>query len=607
MCGIAGYIGFKDIRNKNIKQTLQLMRNRGPNNQQFISESYSDNKVLLLHSRLSIIDLEKRSNQPFQKDDLVIIFNGEIYNFLEIRKRLSKLGHSFKTNSDTEVILEAYKRFSDKCVDYFEGMWAFVILDKKKKICFFSRDRFGEKPLYLLELENEIYFGSEIKFIFSLLGKGMNINYSKVSKFLVCGFRSILKDRESFFSGIRELPPSTNLILNNDFIKFENKYWRLNYKPEKISNSEIYENIEELMYNSVKLRMRSDVPVAFCLSGGIDSSALVAISNKITSSTINTFSIIDSDKRYDESKNIQDIVNFIDCRNTTVSTTKDNFIDNMEKIISYYGAPIPTISYYIHNQLSKKIKNDGFSVVISGTGADEIFTGYYDHYLFWLNEMKFAKNFNELLKDMLEGYGSYINNPLLKDPDIIIKNPEFRDHLYQSSEVFKKILKQKFNFSFHEKFYCDDNLRNRMLNELFEEVVPVILFSDDLNSMMYSLENRSPFLDKKLVEFLFTIETKFLIKNGFQKFLLRDISKKLLPPSISNSKKKVGFNASIHSLIDLKKDKDWLLSDSKIFEIIHRDKFEKILKSDFTRNDYSKFLFSFISSKIFIDQNTKVN
>ena len=279
----------------------------------------------------------------------------------------------------------------------------------------------------------------------------------------------------------------------------------------------------------------------------------------------------------------------------------------MQKIISYYDAPIPTISYYIHNQLSQKIKNEGFSVVISGTGADEIFTGYYDHYFYWLYEMRFETKFSKLLKDMSEGYGSNINNPLLKDPDIIIKNPDFRGHLYQSSDIFQKILKKKFDFSFNEQFYCKDVLRNRMLNELSDEIVPVILFSDDLNSMMYSLENRSPFLDKKLVEFMFSVETKLLIKNGLQKFLLREVSKKLLPPTVSNSKKKVGFNASIHSLIDIKKNIDWLLAESRIFDIIDRKKFEQILKSDFTRNDYSKFLFSFISSKIFIDQNTKVN
>ena len=158
--------------------------------------------------------------------------------------------------------------------------------------------------------------------------------------------------------------------------------------------------------------MRSDIPLAFAWV--VDSSSLVAITNKLIKSKIQTFSIIDSDERYNEAKNINEIVSFIECENTIISTTRNDFINNMEKIISYYSAPIPTISYYIHNQLSELIKQQGYSVVISGTGADEIFTGYYDHYLFWLYEMRLDSNFKQLIEEMKDGYGSYINNPLLK-------------------------------------------------------------------------------------------------------------------------------------------------------------------------------------------------
>ena len=288
----------------------------------------------------------------------------------------------------------------------------------------------------------------------------------------------------------------------------------------------------------MKLRLRSDIPIAFCLSGGIDSSTLVALANYISDSDITTFSIIDNDERYDESENIKKIVKHINCKNFTINTSKSNFISNMQKMISYYYSPIPTISYYIHNQLCQRIKEEGFSVVISGTGADEIFTGYYDHYLFWLYEMRNEENFEELVKDMQNGYGSYINNPLLKDPLKIIKNSQYGDHLYQSLKIFQNLMKNKSRYYFSDKSLCSDMLRNRMLNELLEEIVPVILYSDDLNCMMYSIENRSPFLDKDLVSYLYTIESKNLIQDGFQKYLLRKISKNYLPYSILNSKKK---------------------------------------------------------------------
>ena len=209
----------------------------------------------------------------------------------------------------------------------------------------------------------------------------------------------------------------------------------------------------------------------------------------------------------------------------------------MEKIINYYQAPIPTISYYVHNLLSEKIKENGFKVSISGTGADEIFTGYYDHYSFWLKEMQGEENFKQLLKDRDLGYAKYVNNPLLKDPFKIINNENFRDHLNEGAGSFNNLLKKKINYTFHEEFFSDDVLRNRMLNELLHEIVPVILFSDDLNSMMYSVENRSPFLDSCLVEFLYSVPTKYLIRDGFQKIILRNSVKGMLPDSILFNKK----------------------------------------------------------------------
>ena len=370
----------------------------------------------------------------------------------------------------------------------------------------------------------------------------------------------------------------------------------------KLSEKDVYEESKRLIEKSINLRLRSDVPIAFCLSGGIDSSSLAAITSVSLNKKIHTFSVIDSDPRYNEKKEIEEITNHLSCQYTLIESNTGNFIERMEKIINYYQAPIPTISYYVHNLLSEKIKENGFKVAISGTGADEIFTGYYDHYSFWLKEMQEEENFKQLLKDRDSGYAKYVNNPLLKDPFKIINNVNFRDHLNEGAESFNDLLKKKINYTFHEEFFSDDVLRNRMLNELLHEIVPVILFSDDLNSMMYSVENRSPFLDSCLVEFLYSVPTKYLIRDGFQKIILRNSVKGMLPDSILFNKKKVGFNASIKSLFDYKlpKNRDWLMSDHIIFDIVDREKFEKFLDKDYTKNYLSKFLFNFISSKIFL-------
>ncbi len=603
MCGIAGYIGPKLIDKKVIEHTLRSMKSRGPNNQDFYQTSSSGDNIYLLHSRLSILDLEKRSNQPFIKDNYVLIFNGEIYNYLEIRKKLKNFNHSFKTESDTEVILESYKRYGENCVKYFEGMWAFVIFDINKNRFFFSRDRFGEKPLFYYLNKKSFYFGSEPKFIFSLLGKKIEPNMQQIQRLMYNGFRSIYKKQQTFFADLSELRPASNIILDKPE-KFKiNKYWNLKFNPIADTLRNIKENLKTLIDNSLKLRLRSDVPIAFCLSGGIDSSTLVSMAKR-NGVEVKTFSIIDSDERYDERKNINSLVDSLNLDHININTTSENFFERMSRQIKYFDAPIPTISYYVHNFLTERMKSRGFSVSISGTGADEIFSGYYDHYSYWLASMHSEKNFNALYDQWKNSYGRFVENPLIKDLSNFLNNKKFNKHLYQSRTQFETLFNVEFDETFEEDFYTDDILRNRMINELSSEVVPVILFADDLNSMMYSIENRSPFLDKSLVEYAYTIPSKHLIKDGFPKWLLRNFDDSLLPDKIRNDKRKRGFNTSINSVFD-KNNPDfynWMLKDNRIFEIVNKKNFEKFIDNDFKDNSSSKFIFNFISNKIFLEQ-----
>ena len=443
-----------------------------------------------------------------------------------------------------------------------------------------------KKPLFYLNNSHYFCFGSEVKFIMSLLEIQPEVNIKKIKKFLVCGFRSLFKERTSFFSGIKELEPANNLIINkNKNIKIT-KYWNLKYSPLKIHENEIYEESKRLLNKSISIRMRSDVPIAFCMSGGIDSTAIASIANKKLGTKIHTFSVIDKDNRYDESKNILDVINYIECNSTFIRTSPIRFLENLEKIISYFQSPIPTISYYIHNQLIKSIKKSGFSVVMSGTGADEIYSGYYDHYNFWLEMMSSKPNFKKVLNDWMNGYSLKINNPLIKNISNFLKNKKFRSHLYQNSKDFNKLLIDKIDDRFNEINYSSDNLRNRMLNELNQEIVPAILFSDDLNSMMYSIENRSPFLDKDLVEFMSKVDSKFLIQKGMLKFILRENVKNLLPKNVVFNKEKIGFNASILSFVNLKNNDfvGWLTSSSPIFDLVDKGKFTKFLREDFSKN-----------------------
>ncbi len=607
MCGIAGYVGPKLIDDQSIKNTLQLMRKRGPNNSGFFSEKINNTNKVLLHSRLSIIDLKDQSHQPFKDDNFIIVFNGEIYNYIELKIELQNKGHKFRTSSDTEVLLKSYIEYGEDCIKKFIGMWSLAILDKTKNIVFLSRDTFGEKPLYYYHKNNEFIFGSEIKFIKSLKSINNNINRDKIAKFLNFGYKSVHQDNETFFDDIKSLEAGCSVTINSDLTLYIKKNYVPKFLPNKeISYEEIVNNTKNLIKKSLELRLRSDVPVAFCLSGGIDSAFLASLAVKEFNKKINTFSIVDSDERYNESTNINKIVNDLQCENFQIPLKKDeNFLERLESLIVQHDSPILTISYYIHSFLSEQISKSGFKVAISGTGADEIFTGYYDHYLSYFASVSNPEIKQKEIKNWKEFVSPHIRNDLLKNINLYIDNPKNRDLAFGLDGNLKNVIKEPLISMPNEKIFIkDDILRNKMLNELFYQVVPVILHHDDLNSMNFSIENRSPYLDQNLVDFSLNIPTKYLIKNGFQKNILRDSAKGILLDDIRLSRKKYGFNASLLTLIDMITIKDFLINDTGyLSELVDFNKLFNYLDKNNNTEGINKFLFNLINIKIFLDKN----
>ena len=604
MCGIAGYIGKKYIEKNTIRSTLKLMINRGPDNQSWHKVEKENFNIFLLHSRLSIIDLDNRSNQPFKFEKYIIVYNGEIYNFIEIRKNLLRLGYKFSTNSDTEVLLKAYIEYGEDCVDYFNGMWSFAIWDGLKEKIFLSRDRFGEKPLYYFEDKEGVYFGSEVKFIRTLLSKKLLINYQYLNRYLVYGYKYLYNNDETFFKGLSRLNSATNMIISKDNLK-KYKYWKPKIEQDlNMSYRDALEGTKHHLFESVRLRLRSDVPLAFCLSGGVDSSSLASIAKNHFNHEVVTFSIIDNDKRYNEIDNITETIKELDCEHFLIELNYNQILSKLQKLIGYHGAPISTISYLIHSLLSEQIKSRGFKVSISGTSADEIFTGYYDHFNLHLYEMRNHQSFKSNLKNWEEFIFPVIRNPYLKNPRLYFEDQSVRNHNHLNSEIFSSFLYQNFKFDFNEPVYSESLLRNRMLNELLHEATPVLLNQDDLNSMKNSIENRSPFLDVNLVEFAHSIPSHHLINKGYSKYILRDAVKNILNDKVRLDRRKKGFNASIHSIIDFsdKNSRDYFLSDSPIFDIVRKDKIENLFNKKRHENSYSKFLFNFINSKIFIEK-----
>ncbi len=580
------------------------MARRGPDHHAASEHRAGDRVVRLLHSRLSILDLDPRSHQPLTCGAATVAFNGEIYNYLELRAELEELGVAFHTQSDTEVLLQSYLQWGEACLDRFEGMWAFALWDSRQRRLLLARDRFAEKPLYLRYDGAGLFFASEVKFIEALRGEREAVNERQILRYLAHGYKSLYKGDETFQREVREVPAGSFLAVDGAGKTELRRYWQPSYRPRPMKFEEAVAGLRELLVESVKLRLRSDVPLAFCLSGGVDSGALVSIAAKLLGAEVHAYSILDTDERYDERDNIQATVRDAGCRNTLITLRPgQDHLDKIRRLVAYHDAPVATISYYVHSLLIEAMARDGFKVVMAGTAADELVTGYYDHFLLHLYELRDHPDFALRRQEWLEYIRPFIRNPLLQDPELYSKHPGFRDHIFDESELFRLYLKDDFREVFAEERYCDSLLRNRMLNELFHETTPVILHEEDLNAMFYSVENRSPYLDRRLFEFAFAIPPEHLIRGGYGKAVLREAMAGILNDTVRLDRRKKGFNASLLSLVDFSDPaaRASLLDSSPIFDYLRRDRVEQAFLMKALPNSFSKFLFSFISAKMFLE------
>jgi len=613
MCGIAGYIGSKKLEQATIENTLKKLNCRGPEGNSEEKLFLSKNNVNLMFTRLAIIDVNERSMQPMKFRDFIIVLNGEIYNYKELKKSI-EINHGFQnwsTAGDIEVALRYLVLNGIEGAKDFDGMFAFVLIDTKNEIAYFGRDFFGEKPLYLLQQNNEIYFGSEPKAIFSLVDQKPRINHDHVMNFVVNGYKYLFKTSEDFFYALSRVEPGTirkfNLSqnLSNETIKFSSLA-QINTKSNvNKSRRDILLKVRKLVIESVGRKLESDVPLAICLSGGVDSALIAAIAKNDFGVSLNAYTLVSTDTRYSEEESSTLVTKYLGLNHTLVKINKNNFLTRMNEIISYHESPISTSSYYVQNFLMNKIKSDGFKVSLMGTGADEIFTGYYDHHLLYLATIE--KSAPEVFKDSLSNWNSkikhLIRNSTYRNPNLYISNPEYRDHVYEGSQLMSKLLISHQPKKFSEEFYSKSLMKNRMFNELFHEVIPVILHEDDRNSMMFSIENRSPYLSFNLFSEVLSIEDKHFINKGLTKSLLRESFDGYLPREILYSAKKIGFNASVLELCDLESTefKQFLDDDSVFWDLFHKDKVLEFFNNMGSEDLFNKAAFNLISSKIFCD------
>lgn len=609
MCGIAGYFGLATVETARIQACLALMRRRGPDYADYRHFLNSAGRnVYLLHSRLSIIDLDPRAHQPFHAHDKWLVLNGELYNYVERKADLASLGEPFTTSSDTEVLVKAIQRQGWDVLDRCEGMWAFAVYDERDGSLALCRDRFGEKPLYLYEDDTGLYFASEVKFIFALLGRRLEPDLDHLRRYVINGYKAMYKEDRTFFKGLQELPPANRLSLDAEGRTRRFCYWTPPLcQNEAMTRQQAVEGARERLIRSVELRLRADVPLAFCMSGGVDSNSLISIARNVFSYDVHGFTIVNTDARYEEQDMVEQAVRELRLRHTPIPVETADFLPNLRRLIQYHDAPVYTISYYAHWLLMKSIHEHGYRISVSGTGADELFSGYYDHHLMYLAEAAGDPAWHRpALAAWEQHVKPIVRNRFLSNPRLFVDDPAFRDHIFLDAADFAGYFKTPWSEGFAEKNYVPSLLRNRMLNELFHEAVPVILHDDDLNAMYYSVENRSPFLDRTLMEFCSSIPTRHLVRDGRAKSVLREAMGGIVPQAILDNRRKVGFNAPIFSFLDTQDPgvRDGLLDDSPIYRYVKRERIRELLQKPELPNSESKFLFYFLSSKIFLEEFT---
>jgi asparagine synthase (glutamine-hydrolysing) len=621
MCGIAGHIGIRIFSPARLDKCLHQMAHRGPDGQYWVSTSFPDGKegYYFLHSRLAILDLDPRAAQPFRVGPLLAVYNGEIYNYLELRVQLKRFGYTFHTESDTEVLLQAILHWGwDGALARCNGQWAFAIYDARDKIFRLSRDRFGEKPLLIYEDEEGLFFGSELPFLQILRGKPFSINKDHIRRFLVNGYKSLYKTQETFFEDVWELPPGSLLQIRREEPKLQRLtyYWHLpsvlGQEDESMSSEEAGYIVRGRLDRAVEQQLRADVPIAFSLSGGVDSTSLAALAKK-QGYDVRGFHVTSKDFRYDEESLVKELTSALDIPCTYINPCEHGvpFFETLRQMIKRRGSPLLTLTYYAHALLVSMISAHGYKVVIGGAGADEVFSGYYDHHIYSLTAQSMAKTKEgqaafHRARDLWQRHTlPFVRNPSLQNLDARIKNPQSREHIYEHAQEFSSYLQEPWGEPFGERQFGVGLLRNRMLNELFYESIPVILHEEDLNAMSVSIENRSPYLDRDLVELSWRIPSDLLIQDGLAKFPLRMAMKDLVPSSILQNPRKIGFNLPLEEAFPYQSDtiREQFLDEGPIFSIVKKSAIEQLFKAAVPLpNHISKFLFSCFSARIFMEE-----
>jgi asparagine synthase (glutamine-hydrolysing) len=569
MCGVVGIIqnnkqGVK-INVNIVNDMLSILKERGPDD----SGVFSCKKCILGQTRLSIVDLET-GHQPMEDTETgnAITYNGEIYNYKELRDDLIKQGHKFSTNSDTEVILKLYAEYGAECVEHLDGMFAFVIWNEKTQELIMARDRFGKKPLYYThDNDDNLIITSEIKALFQAGVKG-EIDHSAIDNYLALMY---IPPWKSVYKNIYVLPPAYYATYTNGKL-IQKRYWKILDKPIKnISYEDAKKHTKELLRKAVEKRMVADVEIGALLSGGVDSTLISVYAQQSSRSPLKTFSIGYAGHE-DETPYAKEASDKIGAEHHTLQVTS-NLMDDLEKVIEYMDEPHADSSNFPQHIISE-LASSKVKVALSGDGADELFMGYGWHSKYW--------NVRKIVR---------IKNALFSN--------QFKEHLKNIS-VFRKSDRKKL---WKDTSFVNDDIQGEAVESVKKNDIKKINLFDlttylpgqlltkiDRTSMMHSLEIRSPFLDYKLAEYVYNLPLKYKMNKRMGKIILKDILSEIMPKEFVYRRKQ-GFGAPIVEWLKTDEMKVYVHktfdNTALIYSFLKKDRVIELINRFYSFNDES--------------------
>ena len=547
MCGIAGIIRFDGSQadTELLREMADAMAHRGPDG----SGIFVHGAVGFAHRRLAIIDLSESAAQPLEyRDRFVITYNGEIYNYIELRDELKKRNHRFASTGDTEVILAAYAEWGPACVERFNGMWAFLIYDRLEEKVFVSRDRFGIKPLYYVRSGKQMVFSSEIKQLLPHLNS-TRANSKVLAEFMVLGMAQ--HTEQTFFEGVEKFPQSHSMIIQLNGTVSCNPYYQLAVDPEIAQRDEdrAVTGFHELLSDSIRLRLRSDVTVGACLSGGLDSSTICAMVSGSNPRLV-AITAASSEAKNDETRWASIVARHCELDWHTVPAQGNDLPEQTALLARVQEEPFPTPSVYLQYRLFEKASQLGCKVMLDGQGGDEILLGYERYFASYLlslggiSRLRGAWNISRHSKLSLLDVVKYATYFL--SPGVRRRKLAFRASRHLTAEAIGHV----------DWGWIDDLARwyrdtSRMqIAEIMSVQLPNLLMYEDKNSMAHSIESRLPYLDYRLVEYAVSMAHGFKIRDGWSKWALRKVAGQYLPENIAWRRYKIGFEAPSASMLE---------------------------------------------------------